>query len=103
MQYPIAFKKKVSFVNQFNIFDCLILSTALDVWSRIVRMLKIAGRKVVCNHFEITSILVIEIILDKYYLDQNCVVYMLMVMCVCVNLLQILFSQREGSTPLKHL
>lgn len=68
------FIKFVSFVNQFNIFDCLILSTAFDVWSKIVRMIKITRRKVVCNHFEIISILVIEVILDKYYLNKNCVV-----------------------------
>lgn len=48
------FIKFVSFVYQFNIFDYLILSTALDGWSKIVRMLKITRRKVVCNHFEIT-------------------------------------------------
>lgn len=56
MQYPTAFLLIFNyFLKQFNRFDYLILSTILDVWSKI------------CNNFEITSVLMIEVMLDKYF------------------------------------
>jgi len=66
-------------------------------------MLKISRRKAFCNHFEITSILIIELMLHKCYSNENCVVWMLTVMLIHDDFFQILFSQRERRMCLKHL
>lgn len=66
-------------------------------------MLKITRGKVLCNHFEIASILIIEQHLSSITSIENCVVWMLMVMLIDVDFFHILSSQMEKSMLLKYL